>query len=352
MQTTKRSTYLDILKLLACFLVCVNHAEVYHWFLSLPADYSFLTLFTTTISILTTMNVPLYFMVTGAVLLRKEENYGTVLRRRVLRFGILLALVTLLKCLISGTETLTFMNWVRTVTSGSICVSYWFLYAYLGLLIMLPLLQRVARVLRGQDILMMIALRVIVSFLFPVGNTALEVLFLRPISLSGNLQLPFSTCDVLFYPLIGYYLANLPREKLSRRITTLCWFVLIGGTAITLAVVHYYGRKEGFTQNHLTLSRFLSVIAVFLLIRTRLEHHPISDQLSSVLSKVSSCTLGIYISESFLWDIFAMSCNNLLWQLAPLPRLLGNVLWCLFIMTAGCCITWLVRKLPGFQKLL
>ena len=352
MPITKRSTYLDVLRLLACFLVCVNHAEVYQWFTGQSADGSPLTLLVVTISILATLNVPLYFMVTGAVLLRKEESYRSVLRNRILRFAALLALVTLLKYLITDVGTRSFMGWFRTLTSCGICVSYWFLYAYLGFLLALPLLQRIARVLRGEDILMLIFLRIVIKFLFPVGNAALDALSLQPIVLSGNLQLPFSTVDILFYPLVGYYLANLPREKLTGRVTKACWAVFLIGTAVTLAVSHYYGGKEGFTQNYLTLSNFTSNIAVFLLIRSFFEKRTVPEKTAGFLAKVSGCTLGIYISESFLWDIFSGPANNILWQLSPLPRILGNILWCLFIMTSGCCITWIVRKIPGFRKLL
>ena len=350
-QTKKRSIYLDVLKVLACFLVCYNHCEAFNWFLYMPSDGSFLTLFAGTMDILSKMNVPLYFTVTGALLLGKEESYSQVLKKRFSRFLAVLAVATLLKYLLSRPERYTLLGYLRALTSGELCSSYWFLYQYMGFLLILPLLQRIAKILRRQDMAMLVVLKVAVDLLLPAGNAVLLALSGRPFKISGNLQMPFSS-NILFYPLLGYFLANLPKEKLDRKVTALSGAVLAGSTAMALAVVCYHGSVSGFTQEYLSISVSSAIPAVFLLVRRCFEGRKIPEWLEKGLIGLSGSTLGIYLGESFLWGPLSGPGFNILYMLPPVPRFLGNGVWCAVIMILGCCITWVIRRIPGGKKLL
>lgn len=70
---SSRKIYLDVLRVLASFLVCYNHSFGYHLFLDQEADGSILSWFNVFLSAVTTMDIPLFFMISGALLLENRS---------------------------------------------------------------------------------------------------------------------------------------------------------------------------------------------------------------------------------------------------------------------------------------
>lgn len=85
--------------------------------------------------------VQLFFMISGALLLRKTESIGTVLRKRFFRFLSVTLVVVLVYYLLDG-ENLSVKGYFNALYSGGSLTQHWFLYAYLSFLLILPFLQR------------------------------------------------------------------------------------------------------------------------------------------------------------------------------------------------------------------
>jgi len=152
----KRHLYLDFLRILACFLVIVNHTNSHVFQAASPAN------FTWYLSIMwyyfSKIAVPLFIMVSGACLLPRQDSYRRT-GQRILRMALVLVLFSYLYYL--WNVWLEHWTWARVFDFGGflssiwrerITDSFWYLYFYIGLLVMLPVFQRMAKSMRKRDL--------------------------------------------------------------------------------------------------------------------------------------------------------------------------------------------------------
>ena len=104
----KRKFHIDLLKVIAIYLVLLNHTGdlgfSYFRQVTNPVGY-WLSLFLT---VFIKVAVPLFFMVSGALLLPKEETIADVIKKRFLKY--LLVLVVFLSGLVSILGLLNFLH--------------------------------------------------------------------------------------------------------------------------------------------------------------------------------------------------------------------------------------------------
>ena len=152
----KRKVYLEMIRIIAIFLVIFNHVEgvtLYQTSVGLKTwGYMF-------ISMLTSINVPLFFMVSGTLLLGKIDNFKTVIQKRAVRYLAVIFIFSssycLLRSLVREDYEITLIKYIYKVFTGNYdyLAPYWFLYAYLGLLFTLPFMQRMVKGFTKQRLL-------------------------------------------------------------------------------------------------------------------------------------------------------------------------------------------------------
>ncbi len=348
----RRKTWLDMLRILASFLVCYNHSHGFEMVLGGWEPYDLSCWAGLLFDAFTTVNIPLFFMISGALLLDKEESWETLFRKRIFRFLILLTGFSVLIYVGKPPQEASFGDFVRRFLGGEITISYWYLYAYLSFLLVLPFLRRIARGLRGQDVLVLLGIRVCLALSFLMLDLVPRNLGYEALTLSRNFQIPVASTEFLFYPLIGHYLANqFPVQKLRGKHHFLCAGILIGSCGLSALAAYAEGVQFGFTQSYIGLFSFCAAAALFLLARCFLESRRIPEKLASAARIMGSLTLGIYLLEPLvghiLRDIFF---QGVLW--VPDQILLRSVLWSLSVMLTGGSITWLLQKLPGLKNCL
>lgn len=217
-----KKIYFELMRILACGLVIFNHLRGYSLY-SMSSGikqfgYMCLTMFTR-------VNVPLFFMISGALLLKKDENIVLILKKRILRIVLVLFLfegiiMTVYKIIAikSGQEfEYTIIRYLYGVFGKNLSGTgaYWYLYAYLGFLFMLPFMQRMAKGFTKAEFFMLLSVHFVVSSLIPIWNIIGNTLGLQPVQLCGDFQIPFALTKAFFYPLIGYYLEyNIDARKL------------------------------------------------------------------------------------------------------------------------------------------
>ena len=180
----KRILHIDILRILAAFLVVYNHTKGYHFYLD-GFDGPVRTGFQAAFSVFTRTNVPLFFMMSGALLLGKEESYKTLFSKRILRFAAVIFCASVVTYVLYNRDSLSLKQFVYALTSGNVTSQYWFLYAYLGFLLALPFMRKLAGQLTQQDILLMVGCRLLLVTLPEVINYITGFLEITVPSLSG-----------------------------------------------------------------------------------------------------------------------------------------------------------------------
>ncbi|MCR5747620.1 MAG: acyltransferase, partial [Lachnospiraceae bacterium] len=281
MNNKNRVVYYEVMRIIAIAFVLFNHLPGYSLYINSSGARQYLYV---AISMFTRFNVHLFMMVSGALLLRKTEDYSIILRKRIPRFAFIIILSQLLLYLLYYVRSLSehtdfdlsFGYFIRRFLAGDLEYSYWFLYAYLGFLFMLPLIQRIAQGLKKQDVLLLTAVHFVFFTIIPLINLILSLHSIDGLYVADFFSIPFATVKIIFYALIGYYLDNnidIKSLHLGHIISIIAAMLL--GIAISGICTFAEGISTGkFTYNYVEMFEFVTTTTVFLLIKytvTRLD---------------------------------------------------------------------------------
>ena len=140
----KQTAFLECLKIIACFLVIVNHTNSQ---IFLQNEPSLLWLQSVTYFFVCRIAVPLFLIISGYTMLSKQYDYKKCFMM-VLRYGVCLVVVSVVYyCyyILSGrVSEPAFKSFCIWIISGPISNAIWYMYLYMGLIIMMPFLQKMA----------------------------------------------------------------------------------------------------------------------------------------------------------------------------------------------------------------
>lgn len=345
MESTKRQLYLDVLRIIAILCVLFNHSGESGYFIFTLTNKLPLQIISITVSSLSKMGVPLFFMVSGALLLKKEESLKTLYIKRVLRYIILIfvycGLYYCYQCNLNGTA-FDFKEMIRQTTTGQSQTSYWFLYSYLGFLVSLPLLRKIARVFSETDYKYLIGLY--------VAGVGVFGLLARTFVGQITVYIPFAV-DVLAYPLLGYFFAEaVPAHKDNLNTVRLMTLLALIGLMLNIAITEYdYYLFKGWNESGLSAFVILPTIAAFYIIKYIFNRISLPAMVQKFICALGSCTFGVYVLECYIKACIGPYLQRLL---AFLPYMAENMIYIVLIMLSGCGITYILKKIPIVQKLL
>ena len=351
MQIGQRKIYFDYLRILACFLVIFNHTPGYIIFQFLPPNInSFYYLFFTFI---TRINVPLFLMISGALLLPGDITYRKLLTVRVPRILGALICSSVVYYIVSNIHNLSSLrigDFLQRLVAGSHAVQYWYLYAYLGFLLMLPFMQAVAKKLTSADFIFLLALHFIMETFLPLTNYILSCYGIPVLDLSYDFSIPLITIKAFFYPLIGYYLEhNFEITRLSKKhIITLVLSAFLG-IIIPSCFTYHQGFTSEFTQNFVQTFDYITAIIVFLVVKYIVCKTPTLNN-SKIVPFISSLTFGIYLMDPVL-----QYCGKGKIFDAVVPAtdpIFYSIVWCFYSMVLCGIATYLLKKIPIVKNLL
>lgn len=176
----EKMAYLEMLRVIALFCVLINHTvngELFwqelggkKWFVLL-VEFLFCRI-----------NVPLFLMISGVLLLGRVDTYEKCLRRafRILVDIVIFSLLYYIwQCHGTGMEV-SMAEFRARVLREEITTPLWYLYMYLGILILLPLLQRMAARMEKRDYQYLIVLAIVACGSLPVAGHYIGWLRLNP----------------------------------------------------------------------------------------------------------------------------------------------------------------------------
>ncbi|MBE6932690.1 MAG: hypothetical protein E7464_04860 [Ruminococcaceae bacterium] len=289
---------------------------------------------------------PLFFMVAGYLFLNQVENW-----RRVLgRIGRLL--VALLACaVVYGVYKTVFVNKagfgalavsILSVFKAAPSPALWFLYVFLGIFIMLPYLQKMARLMKKKDYHIFFVISVIVVGILPIAQH-----YSGHFALNPHLYLPlFGGYLLLFF--LGQYFARfgVKKTKLGAYLA-LAVFVLMLGFNITATYFEYQKASTSylFFNNQTLLPIVAEAVCVFYL-ATFLNFGP---KMSRLLSWSGSCAFGIVLMSELIIAVLTPYYLKLYSMIHPL---LAVVVLELCVFAAGFAVTAVLKKIPLIKNYL
>lgn len=357
----RKKEYLELLRVICIGLVLLNHLPGYKLYMISSGYKQMIYLF---VAMLTRINVPVFFMISGALLLGRTEQFSVILKKRVPRYICVILVFSLFRYLamyitvfIKGgsVDGYKVNNFIRATLSGSIDGSYWFLYSYLGMLFALPFLQRIAKTLEKRDIYVILVLHFFISTCIPIINFFLVAGGRERIAISADFNIPMATLREFFYPLIGYYIdqnvdINSKRKKVIISILALT-------TVIALCVPSYLTYQEGvttgeYTQKYVMLLDYVLAINIFVAIKwiSSRERTQLVQLINKLALAIGPLTFGIYLFDPIL-KVFIWNQYNT-WAESQFPTLIVSLGWIVISMICGGVLTFGLKKIKIFQKLL
>ena len=141
-----RNSSLDLIRCIAIILViCIHSMGMLKTAIN-PLEINTNHIIYAFLSSITEMGVPLFVMLSGALLLKKEENPRSFLKKRLKRimipFFIWSIIIFSLDKFVTH-QSLSIMDFIQKFLTHGIHGTYWYIYMLLGLYLLTPILQKV-----------------------------------------------------------------------------------------------------------------------------------------------------------------------------------------------------------------
>lgn len=342
----KRILYLDIIRIIACFLVIVNHTNSTIFLTRQPSPTWFVSVAYFFVS---KPAVPLFLMVSGAVLLGKEESYRKCFKRFfravVVFFAFSFFYYYFFNNSISALSLSGVLTFLSDILKSPVVGSFWYLYLYMGLLLMLPLLRKLIRTFERKDYLYLFGLSILLW-----GSAPLLRRYIPFFDLNAHFFDAFLGIFVCLF-IAGYFCDR----YVETRISHLPVFAVLTAALLIIQVVGTYHIYLENPESYLAFDSAtlvtitLSSICVFLTVRHIAGKLTLSDRVAHAVTTVATCTFGIYLFSSFFIGKLSFISSYLNLFLHPL---IAIVIYEGIVFFVGFVITYFLRKIPVVAKFL
>ncbi len=225
-QSAPKLLHLEFLRIFAIILVIYNHTGTFvipRGEIGGMADW--LIYFGSTTC---KVAVPLFFMISGALLLGRQEDYTTLYRKRVWRFFVVLAAFIFIQHLwkvIIGEYNVqphafvaNYVHGIIREDGGNASVT-WFLYAYLMLLVFLPFIRALAAKIQARDYLYLLilccAMEIALKVPYGLHYGSIYFMFAHTPFMPLTKACPFTAGYGAFYMLMGFYAERHLAERMQ-----------------------------------------------------------------------------------------------------------------------------------------
>lgn len=321
----KRNHSIDVLRVISAIAVIIIHVVV------APVNYTSGPIDPSVESILSIIHslcywsVPVFFMITGYCMMLKKECTYQYCFSHAAKFIAVLFTVGLFYALLEevfSTRTVNLsilLTCVMRVINGRVWDFMWYIYAIIGIYLVMPLLHGFLQKDKG-DALILTGLLFIFTILLPAAGDYITI------------GIDFPIGGYLFYVCMGGIIAKYPPKQ-----TTL-WKFLCGGMVAAYCAAVFIGYSFSLIWNpYLDPLVCAASVSLFFLV----SNLPVRS--SKALHVVASCTWGIYLLHPFFINIFLKLFHLDLLSVLPGVKL---PLFGLALFALSLASTYILRKLP------
>lgn len=339
----KKIIHLEVIRIIALFGIVYNHIG---YVLFEGFENPFKIAASIVFSVLCKVGVPLFFMVSGALLLGREESWTEVYKKRVLRIAQVIVWFTVIRflyeCYITKVRSFSAVSLVKGILTGTIIHPYWFLYAYLSILLILPILRLVVKNLDKQGKKYLLGLIVVFYMVIP----------LKALVINQEWQISLLLDEKICYLFLGYFIE---RELEEKRFTLKNKIIAVAGAFMAIVisfwmVVKPYLQGGGFATEYIPMLSMPLACAIFYLIKgASFGSEKGNEKVKNWIAQLGSCVFGVYLIEDYLRAI-------LVFVYGKYGLYLDNLKSCIFatavVVVAGMPIVYVLKRLPILKKLL
>jgi len=351
MTERKREIWLDALRILSAFLVIVNHTNSQLFIHSDPTHGTWWA------SILwyyaSKLAVPVFVLVSGACLLHKQDTF---VKTAVRFLRILGALLVFSYVYFLHDAHVNYGLWPRMadwrtflslVWTQKIADSFWYLYFYLGLTVMLPFLQRMCAGMKRRELCGFILLCLTCGGAWPLLGH-----YVPALTPPTHFDLP------LYTGYLGLFFAGHWLRTFSGKIRILpAAALLVVSLAVNVGLTWLEwtrvapGAKYWFMDERTQPALFVMLGAISLAVIFRgLLSGCAGAKAQRIWRELGGCAFGVYLLQQ--WVIAQTEARLFLPLCVTLPSFPAVIVWEMIVFIICLCAAWLMRRIPVLKSLL
>lgn len=338
----KRNYWLDILKIVACLLVVVNHSSS---ILIKYTNYTKISVYVYSYMFaICKIGVPLFIMCTGYLLLSKKNTYKQIIKRIIRIIIPLFAMSFLYYYINNGHLEFNVISFLKKFIGEPMDIYLWYLYMLIGLYLVIPFIQKMINKFEKKDYIIFIIL-----FLLIPGIVKLLSVYLK-ISISEFFSI--GTFPIIIgYLVAGVYLTKIKLNKSYLIISIVSFVVFIVIFANSFYAFYFNNYISPYMLDsvfYITVS--VPSLSVFYIFRYLFENKKINLTSCKIIEEISLTTFGIYlIHQLFIYKIYNM---YIIQNIFKTSAYLGILILPIVIFIVCSIIMFIVRKIPFAKKFL
>jgi surface polysaccharide O-acyltransferase-like enzyme len=338
--------WIDLIRVVAVFQIVLIHLSYVIFFKEdiLSANWRAANFYDS----LSRMGVPLFFMVSGYLLLGKREPITDFFRKRFFKVGIptlfwsIAYLLWSVKAYTDGSmrPLNVILSMLKAIYEGNVEIHLWFLYILIGIYLVVPLLRVFVAAASRRDLIYFVIMWFVATSLFELAQ--------RVVGSPTALVIPVVT-GYIGYFMLGYLLADVQPERRGRYLSVLGCIIAIAITYFgTLLLSARAGPIDAFLYSYFSLATVLASICGFLLLKD-LGTNP--GRLAKIFRMVSATSFGIFLIHIFVVELLRKGVLGFRLYSWIGPAVYMIPLTGLVVFVLSFVIVFLAQKIP-FLKML
>lgn len=358
-----KKVYLEVMRIFATFFVIYNHTGLkgflHHLTLEMMTLKYWVYLF---LSIFCKFSVPLFLMISGALLIKKKETNGRIFKVRITKIVIALIGVSFLHYICQlkdGGENFNLLHFFQVLLTGQWSAHLWYLYMFIVYLICLPILRVLANNMERKHFQYVIWVSLAIKLLSVIEF----FLWQGKYGFNGYLKCEWFVSDILLFPLVGHYLENVVEiEKINKKHLLVMWVINIGFIMLMCYATYYKiiltgDISEQEAQTFHNIIPIINASAIYITVKYFCHKIICAEWINRGTISLGKCTFGIYLfhllieGNQYIATVW-MKINNFLHVYFGISHLVEMLLYCTFIMIISYFLILIMKKLPIIDKLI
>ena len=304
--------------------------------------------------------VPIFFMISGALLLGREEPISRIWKKRIWRFLQVIFIFSLINYIwfyhnLPLSLPGHIAKFFTMLYTSDLATAYYFLYIYISFLLMLPIWRKLVKAMGEEQYLYLIGLNLffvgcipVISFLIFKGSAEMNY-FLNPL---------LAVSEPTFYFLMGYWIENvLPMSWITKKNLVKLGLLALLGTAVAGGMTWYHGvvaggLTEAISERFYDCFLFLNTSFVFCTCRWWFSRHKVSEGVRKALIFLGSMSFGVMLFEEITRNLTHIIYTHVLLKYLYRIPFIDAVIWISIAYCLGIVITWLLKRIPYFDRLI
>ena len=323
---TNRVSYIDALNVFSCFSVIALHCNgVFHYYTRTALwNYSAI------IQVIFYCAVPVFFMLSGATLLRYYERYSTTTfykkraKKTLLPYLFFSLLFYVVHCTIKTTEDIESINFLQMIVSGKIPYGdFWFFIPLFMLYLFMPALSKITMLARKQ-LIFICGIMVFFQGIYPIMAHFLDL---------QTITAPIG--GYALYMFLGVLLHENDFEKDNRIYFSVVSLALIAFATRLYLFLEYANHRIDLLMSYFGLYAIIPSMAIFMTFKRYF------NKSNDTFKLLSSLSFGVYLIQEFVIHVMHFFLKRLTSHYDILMQTIGIIV----IYLTCCIIVFSVKKI-------